>query len=77
MENFETNGEITGKIDVEAIGPSAQGEANHRREWSHGKHYTCSYYTFTCRFHIGSHHSWAGIRSVKTNHASLRWQEDT
>jgi len=34
-------GEITGEIDVEAVGPGAQSITNHRRERPHAKHHTC------------------------------------
>jgi len=54
--NFETQWTIiTGKIDVEAIGPRAQREADHRRERSHAEHHTCSDYTFTFRYLCRNH----------------------
>ena len=39
MSYFEKqNDEITGKINVQAVGPSTQGKADHRSKRSHGKH---------------------------------------
>ena len=39
MSYFEKqNDEITGKINVQAVGLSTQGKADHRSKRSHGKH---------------------------------------
>jgi len=35
----------TGEVDVETVGPSSQGEPDHRSKRPHCKHHACCQYT--------------------------------